>query len=185
MARNEGKMRTIIKGYTNYSVDENGVIINEKNNTEKKFSLSNCGYLIVDLFSKGKRSTLLVHRIVAETFIENHERKRTVNHIDGNKLNNVLSNLEWATHSENHLHSYRELGRKAFMTNRFGKLNHKSKPILMLSKDNKLEKSFDSIMEAERETGILNTSIVNCLKGKSKSAGGHLWRYDNATHDQV
>ncbi len=58
---------------------------------------------------KGKR--VMIHRVVAELFLPNPEKKRTVNHKDGNKQNNAVSNLEWATHSENHLHSFRELGR--------------------------------------------------------------------------
>ncbi len=55
---------------------------------------------------------LLVHRLVAKRWLGNPEGKRTVNHKDGNKLNNNLDNLEWATDTENNQHSWRELGRK-------------------------------------------------------------------------
>ncbi len=69
-----------------------------------------------------------IHRLVAECFIPNPLNKRCVNHIDGNKLNNDLSNLEWVTHSENHKHAYRELGRKPnIVPNQKGDQNFASK----------------------------------------------------------
>jgi len=60
----------------------------------------------------GKRKFYPINRLVAECFIPNPENKRTVNHKDGNTENNDISNLEWATDSEQQLHSYRVLGRK-------------------------------------------------------------------------
>lgn len=65
------------------------------------------GYLVVDLYKNGVGKTKHVHRLVAENFIENKENKATVNHIDGNKSNNVANNLEWATPSEQNKHYYR------------------------------------------------------------------------------
>lgn len=64
------------------------------------------GYLIVTLCKNNKYKTVRVHRIVAETFIPNPENKSQVNHIDGNKLNNNVNNLEWCTASENIRHSW-------------------------------------------------------------------------------
>ena len=69
------------------------------------------GYLYVHLRKSGKGNRRLVHRLVAEAFIENNLNKPQVNHIDGNKLNNVVENLEWVTPSENQLHAYRVLNR--------------------------------------------------------------------------
>lgn len=65
------------------------------------------GYFVVDLYKDGVVETKHVHRIVAENFIENDENKATVNHIDGNKSNNAVGNLEWATPSEQNKHYYR------------------------------------------------------------------------------
>lgn len=64
------------------------------------------GYLYVQLFVKDAHFRDSLHRLVAKAFLPNPENKKTVNHIDGNKANNHVSNLEWATHSENLLHAH-------------------------------------------------------------------------------
>lgn len=64
------------------------------------------GYLRLQLQYNGKCKNLMVHRIVAEAFLENKELKPEVNHIDGNKTNNKINNLEWVTSSENQQHAY-------------------------------------------------------------------------------
>ena len=167
-----------IKGYEgHYSINETGEIFNIQTGKKKKSSLGNHGYYVVDLFKNNKRKTYLVHRLVADAFLENPQKKRTVNHKDGNRQNNHIENLEWATYSENIKHSYGELGRKAHMTGRIDKLNHNSKPVLMLSLEGVLINKFDSIMGAERKTGVLNNAIVAHLKGRSSQAGGYIWRY--------
>ena len=68
-------------------------------------SKSKKGYLQVSLSKNGKRFHTGVHRIMAISFIDNPENKPQVNHIDGNKENNLLSNLEWVTNSENQIHA--------------------------------------------------------------------------------
>jgi hypothetical protein len=73
-----------------------------------KKSLGNRGYFRVNLHN-GSEDIRLIHRLVALVFLENKENKRTVNHIDGVKTNNNLSNLEWATDKENINHSFKIL----------------------------------------------------------------------------
>lgn len=69
--------------------------------------LSGTGYWRVELWANGRGRKFLLHRLLAEAFIPNPEGKPQVNHIDGNKPNNSLSNLEWVTQSENQIHAYR------------------------------------------------------------------------------
>lgn len=67
---------------------------------------SSCKYEYVQLFIKDKHYSRAVHRLIAEAFVPNPRNKPVVNHIDGDKLNNEASNLEWVTISENHIHAY-------------------------------------------------------------------------------
>lgn len=100
-----------IKGYENYAVDENGNVYSLPKKTRKGIRmlkpqiLINSGYLAVDLCKDGKVIKKLVHRLCAETFIENFDNKEQVNHKNGKKYDNRLDNLEWVTRSENQLHS--------------------------------------------------------------------------------
>ena len=64
------------------------------------------GYHVIDLYKDNKAKTAYVHRLVAEAFIPNSSNKETVNHIDGDKNNNTVSNLEWATQEEQNIHFY-------------------------------------------------------------------------------
>jgi hypothetical protein len=68
-------------------------------------SVNSAGYIIVQLRSNGKRKVVLLHRLVAEAYIPNPHNKPTVNHIDGNKLNNAVNNLEWMTMAEQNEHA--------------------------------------------------------------------------------
>ena len=86
--------------YGNYIVYPNGVIYSLNSKKELKKRIVN-KYEVVTLFQNKKRKDFKVHRLVAICFLENTENKPFVNHIDGNKLNNNISNLEWCTHREN------------------------------------------------------------------------------------
>lgn len=85
-------------------------------------------YLVAHLFKNNVAKNVLIHRMVAEMFIENPENKPCVNHIDGNKQNNKVENLEWVTHSENDLHAYKLGLRKSpsFWKNKKGELHPRS-----------------------------------------------------------
>ena len=92
------------KGYEEYlKVSEDGRVWRKSNNKEIKAYDNGYGYLIVGIRYKGKHRNLKVHRLVAETFIPKHysEEKLEVNHIDHDKYNNQVENLEWVTRKEN------------------------------------------------------------------------------------
>ena len=92
---------------TNYIVYEDGRVFDKKKN---KFIIpfyNNSGYATIGIYIGKKSYIRSIHRLVAETFIPNPENKPQVNHIDGNKQNNHVSNLEWNSPSENRKHAYR------------------------------------------------------------------------------
>ena len=90
-----------IKGFENYSINEKGVVINNiKNTTKKTYVNKHNNYLYVDLWKNNKSYKKPIHRLIAENFIENPLNKPTVDHKDGDRQNNSIDNLRWATYSE-------------------------------------------------------------------------------------
>ena len=99
-------MKKQIKDFPNYTISKDGLVLNTKTNTEKTQSIGKNGYKYVTLYHENYSKLFYIHRLVMLYYVDNVENKRTVNHKDGNKLNNSLSNLEWATDSENIKHAY-------------------------------------------------------------------------------
>jgi len=161
---------------------------------EGYYKVSNCGnvrsnykilkqqlafknYLKVDLKMNNVRKTITVHRLVAINFIPNPENKLTVNHIDGNKLNNNVQNLEWATYGENNKHAVDNNLRKSPWTGKLGKFNPNSKIVQQFDLTGKLLYEYFGTHEAERMTGISFKYISRCCLGDRKTSGGFLWSY--------
>ena len=134
------------------------------------------GYVLVDLWKDGKGKTYKVHRLVAEAYIPNPEGKETVNHIDGNKANNNVSNLEWATQKEQNLHFYQHnLKSKENVNKAIQSMNRANSKKVRCIETNV---EYPSANDAGRTLGKSDGSaIVACCRGKRKVAYGFTWEY--------
>lgn len=118
-----------VKPFYQYYVSSCGRVFGCKGN-EMKQTTTNRGYKRITLSIDGKEERWSVHRLVALLFVPNSEQKPQVNHIDGNKENNDVSNLEWCTASENCRHAFKEGLRENQVKGKFGKDHIASKPIV-------------------------------------------------------
>lgn len=150
-----------IIGKSNYYISNFGRYKNDKGNI-KIHPFPSSGYIRIKIDNK----KLLLHRLVALTFLENPENKAFVNHKDGNKLNNCLDNLEWTTCLENNIHKIN-----------IGLSNSTKKVIQYDLHMNKLEE-FNSIVECSKKLN-LNVSIIssNCRNKTKTTKCGYIFRY--------
>lgn len=172
-----------IKDFPNYYVTDSGDIYNRNYNNTGRFHkiqswLTKEGYKQVHLCKNNKTVNKKVHRLVAEAFIPNPTQKSQVNHINGNKTDNRLINLEWVSPSENAQHAYDILHRNksyAFL-GKFGSAHSRSKKVYQILKG-KIIATFGSALEAERITGICGANICACCRGDVRypRAGGYQW----------
>ena len=174
-----------IKGFENYyEIDENGIvksvdrmIWNGKGYVLKKGQILKQaknikGYKICYLSKNGKQKTCFVHRLVAITFIPNPQNLPQINHIDCNKENNNITNLEWCSNLDNHRHAiknglvwrWENAGRK------------KIKVVKIDPKNNAVLEEYNSIAEASRLNHINSANLNSVIKGKRNLCGGYKWK---------
>lgn len=163
-----------IKGYEGfYKASNLGHIFSVKRNIILKGGINSDGYYTVMLFKNGIGKSYKVHRLIAETFIFNKKNLPQINHINGNKIDNRVENLEFVTSKENIKHAWEHKLAKG----KYGKYGNRAVKIIQLDLNNKEIKKYNSIMEAEKQTNISHTAISNCLKNLSKTSGGFKWKY--------
>lgn len=129
------------------------------------------GYLIIWLYKNGTKTFKRVHRLVAEAFIENKDKKPQVNHIDENKENNCVNNLEWVTCKENNNHGTRNARVSA------AKRNTKCKKIIQMDFNGGVLKTWDSVNEVERQLGFDTAALSRCCRWIQKTSYGYRWEY--------
>lgn len=178
-----------IPNFEDYQVSNYGRVKSLKYGKEKilKFK-EDKGYLRVGLYNdENNNSKMLVHVLVAQVFLNKEKfkympyeskdevdiNKLEVNHIDGNKQNNHVNNLEWSTKSYNQKHSY-IIGLKK---SKIGYDNYRSKPIIQSDLNGKFVKEWANKREIERTLGYANSNINACCKHKRKTAYGYIWVY--------
>lgn len=138
------------------------------------FTSDKGGYLRCKLTKNGKCKIMLVHRLVAMAFIQNPNSLPQINHIDENKQNNVVSNLEWCDSAYNINYGSRKEKVRAKALNGIC-----SKPVAQYSIDGVLIKVYPSLNEAARQTGLGIGNLNSCCLNKPhyKTCGGCIWKY--------
>ena len=157
-----------IKGFDNlYQISNYGRIKSFHNNDVNIINgyITKYGYKVITLRNKNKLSIKFIHRLVAEYFIDNLNPTiyTSVNHKDENKLNNKFDNLEWCTPKYNC---------------NYGTRNDKiSTPVYQFTKDNIFIRKWDSANKAAKTLNINKGNIINCCRGRTKSAYNYIWKY--------
>lgn len=127
------------------------------------------GYLCITLTKDGIKHNCLMHRLVAKAFIPEYSEELEVNHIDENKLNNNLINLEVCTRQYN----------KNYGTGSIRSALHRSKAVIQLSRDGEIICEWTGINEASRGTGVCVKDIWRCCNNHNATSKGYKWRYKN------
>ena len=144
----------------NYYVSNLGRFKNSKGVIMENYKPHHSGYI----YLRVNTDKHALHRLVAFTFIENLDNKPFVNHIDGNKLNNTVNNLEWVTAQENSQHNHN-----------VGLIQCYKRKIVQYDLEMNKIKEFNSIVEAENQLGI--KTIKKVLYNQQKTAGDFIWKY--------
>lgn len=164
-----------VKGYEGiYSVNENGEVYSHIKKRFLKSIKLKSGYRSVNLYKNKIKKKMLVHRLVAIAFIENPKNKPQVNHLDRNRSNNKVTNLEWCTAKENTVHSFKNgrtiwnKGKKSrsISESKKGSKNPNSKKVIHI----KSGKEFCSISEASKSLNIPKQTLYAQLLRNSKNA---------------
>lgn len=122
------------------------------------------GYNYISLCKNNKSKKYRTHRLIAKAFIPNPKKYPYVNHIDGNKSNNNVTNLEWCTSQQNTIHAYKT-----------GLM--KTKKINQYDLNGNFIKTWNSIISASKELNINVKAIQSCCMQRTKTSGGYIWRY--------
>ena len=144
-----------IKGWEGlYEINKNGEVRNAKNKNTIVGDINNCGYYRVSLYNQGQSKRYFRHRLVAEQFLDKPEGKDFVNHIDGDKSNNSLENLEWVSQSENEKHAFEN-----------GLKQKTNKPFIIEFVNGDI-KEYGNQYVCAKEIGCSQSSVKNWLNGQ-------------------
>lgn len=162
---------------TNYGVDEYGNIYNTMRNKKLTSHLSHSGYYRTGIRVNKKPKTMTNHRLVALMFVNNDEpeSKNVVNHLDGVKTNNHYTNLEWTTVQGNTVHAW-ETGLS---------VSTDKKKVKQYDLNGDFIKEYESITEASKQTGSLDSKITLVCQRKRDQHNSFQWRYSSEKDTDV
>ena len=164
-----------IRGYEGlYDITESGIITNLKTGNVLHGNINSYGYVVVRLTKNKRSKDYKLHRLLAKTFIPNPNNFSVVNHIDGNKLNNSLSNLEWYSRGMNNAHARDILN-----------LDYSIKPVVQSTMDGKVIAIWASATAAATFVNGNSTLIQACCAGSATSAYGYQWEYANIDYAKM
>lgn len=171
--------------FKHYSISNNGKVVNSiTNRTLKPLYQKGSGYYTVTLYNKGKKMMTFIHRLVAEAFILNPNNLETVNHIDHNKLNNNVDNLEWMSRGDNAKDG--NIGKKATELTRLkismngkGKLKPTlHKQVVLIDSKGNILKEFKTLCESAEYIGCSAKYASNICRFELNSKYGNI-RFKN------
>ena len=137
-----------------YLINEQGEVLNTRTNKPIKGDVNNIGYHRITLYDNGQKKRFCIHRLLATLFLPNPDNLPEVNHIDGNKDNNGVNNLEWCTRTYNE-HAARRTGIKEY------------KPFEVIF-ENGARKIYEFAPQLASELSVTKRTILNYLQGKSQ-----------------
>lgn len=185
-----------------YEARSDGTIFSKYNDSILIPYINSMGYYTVSLSIRGEKKTILVHRYVAYLLVDGYDPNLVVNHIDGDRLNNKIENLEWVTQKENIRHaidsgsrdytgelhpmwgrehseeSKRKMSESRKALNITGVNHPRSTAVIQICpKTGETIAEFDTQSEAAQVTGCSRGNINSVLRGRRKTAGGFRWSY--------
>lgn len=188
-----------LNNFPDYDIYNDGKVYSHKTNKFLKPFSNTDGYMSVNLIDvNGKNKNFKIHRLVAILFIPNPNNLPEVNHLDGNKENNNMCNLEWVTHSDNIKHAWdnrliintevRSKKIKEANINKFGKNNPRSKPVLLVNTG----EIFESQGIAAKKYNVSQSEISRCCNpnhplkfaGKDRDNNKLIWKYYEVDVDE-
>lgn len=159
-----------MKEHNNYEISNYGKVRNKKTGRIRKTTINNKGYEQIIVYINKKPKTYYIHRLVASNFIENPNNYKEVNHLDENKLNNNVNNLEWCN-GEYNLHY-------GTRVNRILKAKEPTfKQIIQKDLQGNVIRVWKSIREIQEKTNYNKQSIHYCCSGRYKTSNGFIWKY--------
>ncbi len=160
----------VIPGYPDYAVTEDGRVFSIKRNKWCKNTLMTVGYYATTLRdANNNKKTMLLHRIVAMTFIHNTENKPCVNHLNGIKTDNRVRNLEWSTYAENNKHAHKTGLNYISQSNKIEASRTAKEKFSKIVLDTQTGIFYNSAREAAKAINVNSNTLHGRLNGHKKN----------------